>query len=98
MEDHKTAFQKLDIEGRGKISRAAFEEIFTKLGIKLQQQELDDVFAKCGIKGRKADRLSFPQYLDVLGAIKELKSRQNFSNIVSDQNRDNLVDRSGGGV
>ncbi|KAL3894060.1 MAG: hypothetical protein SGCHY_005489 [Lobulomycetales sp.] len=98
MEDHKTAFQKLDIEGRGKISRAAFEQIFTKLGIKLQQQELDDVFAKCGIKGRKADRLSFPQYLDVLGAIKELKSRQNFSNIVSDQNRDNLVDRSGGGV
>jgi hypothetical protein len=64
--------------------------------MKISPLELELAFSKCGLK--KDSAVSFSKFLDVLGATRDLKSKQNFSGIVRKEEDYVPTDRSGGGV
>lgn len=99
LEALKKEFAHFDKQSVGYIEKEHFEEIMNHLGIKISKDEKDSIFAKCGLESHGA-RIAFSNFLEVLGVIKEIKSRQKFSSIVlSDDGRDSVaIDRSGGGV
>lgn len=95
LEALKQDFHKFDKENAGTINSSDFEHFFEALGMKISPVELEKAFGKCGL--RKNSSVSFAKFLEVLGATRELKSRQSFSSIVKEPTKV-PTDRSGGGV
>ena len=98
MERYKQIFQSMDYDNDGAISQHDFEKILKKAGLAMKPEEMKAVIAEVDLN--KSGTIEFNEFLMVLAAVKDIRSRSKFAQLLADfENRDQFpTDRSGGGI
>ncbi|KAJ3086340.1 mitochondrial glycerol-3-phosphate dehydrogenase [Quaeritorhiza haematococci] len=95
---YRLEFSKLDRDGDGHISDKDLSKVLVELGLRMTETEMERVIAEVDLN--KSGAIEFSEFLEVLGAVKEIKSRSRFARIIAEyEEREKFsTDRSGGGV
>nr|KAJ3422537.1 mitochondrial glycerol-3-phosphate dehydrogenase [Polyrhizophydium stewartii] len=95
---YREVFNKLDFDRDGSISKADFGRALSQLGLAMKQGELEAVIEEVDLN--RSGSVEFDEFLEVLAAVKDIRSRSKFARIVAQyQEREQFpTDRSGGGV
>ncbi|KAJ3279211.1 mitochondrial glycerol-3-phosphate dehydrogenase [Borealophlyctis nickersoniae] len=95
---YQKEFEKLDHDRDGHISERDLGRVLEMLGIKMTEREMEGVIKEVDLNCNGS--VEFNEFLEVLAAVKEIKSRSRFARIVAAyEERENLsTERSGGGV
>ncbi|KAI8896025.1 FAD dependent oxidoreductase-domain-containing protein [Globomyces pollinis-pini] len=95
---YREIFNSLDYDKDGSISQKDFGRALYTLGVKMNQKELVDVITEVDLN--KSGSVEFNEFLEVLAAVKDIRSRSKFARIVAEyQDRTQFpTDRSGGGI
>lgn len=94
----KAIFKSLDYDNDGSISQKDFGRALYSLGVKMNTKELKEVIDEVDLNN--SGSVEFGEFLEVLAAVKDIRSRSKFARIVAEyQDRQPVSsDRSGGGV
>jgi glycerol-3-phosphate dehydrogenase len=95
---YKEIFSSLDYDKDGSISQKDFQRALKSLGLKMSSKELTDIFSEVDLN--RTGSVEFGEFLEVLAAVKDIRSRSKFARIVAEyeDRRQVPTDRSGGGV
>ncbi|KAJ3214054.1 mitochondrial glycerol-3-phosphate dehydrogenase [Clydaea vesicula] len=101
LEQLKKYFLNFDKENSGSITKLDLIKIFEEIGLKVTEEELKNFnISRLNKKGK----VEFKEFLEILAAAKEVKSKLTYSNIVVQNGENPILDkkidieRSGGGV
>lgn len=95
---YKEIFNSLDYDKDGSISQKDFGRALYNLGVKMNAKELSNIISEVDLN--KSGSVEFNEFLEVLAAVKDIRSRSKFARIVAEyQDRTQFpADRSGGGI
>jgi glycerol-3-phosphate dehydrogenase len=95
---YKLVFAKLDADRDGSISKADLTLALKEIGVKMTPTEVAQAVAEVDLN--RSGSVEFTEFLEVLAAVKDIRSRSKFARIVAEyQDREKVdTDRSGGGV
>jgi glycerol-3-phosphate dehydrogenase len=98
LQTYKQIFASLDFDNDSKISSQDFSKALGTLGLKMSQTELEQIISEVDLN--KSGSIEFIEFLQVLAAVKDIRSRSKFARIIADyQDRKQFpTDRSGGGI
>jgi glycerol-3-phosphate dehydrogenase len=95
---YKEIFEALDYDNDGSISQTDFKRALKTLGLKMSAKEMENVIGEVDLN--QTGSVEFGEFLKVLAAVKDIRSRSKFARIVAEyeDRRQVPTDRSGGGV
>jgi glycerol-3-phosphate dehydrogenase len=95
---YKEIFSSLDYDKDGSISQKDFQRALKSLGVKMSTKELNEIISEVDLN--QTGSVEFGEFLEVLAAVKDIRSRSKFARIVAEyeDRRQVPTDRSGGGV
>ena len=98
IEQFQKIFNGLDADKDGHISQGDLAKALSNLGIKLKENEMRKVIEEVDLNNNGT--VEFNEFLEVLAAVKDIRSRKRFARIVAEYEEREQVptDRSGGGV
>ena len=98
LQRYKQIFNSMDSDNDGQISQTDFRKILQKVGLEMQPDEMKRVIAEVDLD--KSGTIEFNEFLMVVAAVKDIRSRSKFARIVAEfETREQFpTDRSGGGV
>ncbi|KAJ3273409.1 mitochondrial glycerol-3-phosphate dehydrogenase [Terramyces sp. JEL0728] len=95
---YREIFNSLDYDKDGSISQKDFGRALSTLGVKMNSNDLYNMISEVDLN--KSGSVEFNEFLEVLAAVKDIRSRSKFARIVAEyQDRTQFpADRSGGGI
>ncbi|KAI8912679.1 FAD dependent oxidoreductase-domain-containing protein [Gorgonomyces haynaldii] len=98
IEKYRSVFNQLDSDRDGAISKKDFAKALYTLGVKMKDSEILQAIQE--VDQNNSGSIEFAEFLEVLAAVKDIRSRSKFARVVADyQDRVQFpTDRSGGGV
>ncbi|TPX34902.1 glycerol-3-phosphate dehydrogenase [Synchytrium microbalum] len=95
---YRAEFERLDTDNDGHITTEDLGRILTGLGLKMSQSQLENVINEVDLNKNRS--IEFNEFLEVLSAVKDVKSKSKFARIIADfEDRERITElRSGGGV